>query len=160
MRGRHRRGARWFSEHLREQGYRCTVPRALIIDVLRAMPGHPSVEEIYFEAHKRYPQIGLTTVYRTLELLVRTGVVLKFDFGDGRTRFEMAGDFQGKAHHHHLICTSCGKIVEYTDFIKEELDLLKKTEDALSKKYGFAVQSHLLQFYGVCCVCLKKREQS
>ena len=84
------------------------------------------------------------------------GLVYKFDFGDGRARFELAEGPRGKDHHHHLVCTGCGRIVNYRDFIDEEVALLKKTEEGLSKNYNFAITNHLIQFYGLCEGCRKK----
>jgi Fur family ferric uptake transcriptional regulator len=96
-------------------------------------------------------------VYRTLELLVQRGMVFKFDFGDGRARYELSESPKGIGHHHHLICTGCGRIVDYTDFIKEEKELLKKTERGLAKKYNFHIMNHLIQFYGLCSQCVSRQ---
>jgi Fur family ferric uptake transcriptional regulator len=103
-----------------------------------------------------YPAIGLTTVYRTLDLLVQVGVVFKFDFGDGRARYELLDHFSKKAHHHHLICTSCKTIIDYDDFVHEELDLIQKTENALSERHNFQISGHMMQFYGLCDECRKR----
>ena len=96
--------------------------------------------------------MGLTTVYRTLELLVRMGIVSKFDFGDGRARYELAQGPRTK-HHHHLVCTKCGRIIDYTDFINKEVELLNKTEKALSDKHKFKINSHQIYFLGLCERC-------
>ena len=106
--------------------------------------------------HKVYPAIGLTTIYRTLEILVQMGLVFKFDFGDGRARYELAEGPKVIRHHHHLVCTSCGRVSDYTDFIDEEVELLNQTEKGLSKKFNFKITNHLIQFYGVCNKCNKK----
>ena len=96
-----------------------------------------TAEDIYIKVHKAYSGIGLTTVYRTLELLVNMGVVVKFDVGDSKARYELAMGPKGIRHHHHLICTTCGRIIDYTDFIDEEKDLLDRAEKGLSKRYNF-----------------------
>ena len=153
---RHKTG--WWHRRLRGRGYRITVPRQIILEVLSRTSRHLSAEDIYIEVHRIYPQVGLTTVYRTLELLMRMGLIYKFDFGDGRARYELAEGPQGELHHHHLICRGCGRVVDYTDFIEEEVDLLQKTEKGLSKKYNFKIQSHLIQFYGLCAECRKREE--
>ncbi|HAX60950.1 MAG TPA: ferric uptake regulation protein, partial [Elusimicrobia bacterium] len=62
-------------------------------------------------------------------------------------------DSKGKKHHHHLVCTNCGRIVDYTDFIDDEIELLQLTEKGLSKKYNFKITGHLIQFYGLCDKC-------
>jgi Fur family ferric uptake transcriptional regulator len=61
-------------------------------------------------------------------------------------------------HHHHLICTNCGRIIDYTDFVDEELELLKKTEKELTKKYNFEINNHTIQFYGLCDECSDKEK--
>jgi len=128
----------WFHGKIRGAGYRLTVPK-----------------EVYFAVHKEYPAIGLTTVYRTLELLVQMGLVSKFDFGDKRARYELSEGPGTQKHHHHLVCTSCGRIIDYTDFIDDEIELLEKTEKALSEKYNFKITNHIIQFYGLCEACQK-----
>ena len=132
-----------------------TIPRKAILEVLSNSEDPLSAEDIYISVHGMYPAIGLTTVYRTLDLLVQTGVVYKFDFGDGRARYELMDHFSTKAHHHHLICTSCKTIIDYDDFVHEELDLIHKTEDALSKRHSFQIKGHTMQFYGLCDKCGK-----
>jgi len=154
--GRGRHG--WGHGRLRELGYRLTVPRQVILDILGNAEGHPSAEEIYLQAHSVYPNIGLTTVYRTLDLLVRMGLVHKLDFGDRRARYEIARGPDDKEHHHHIICTNCGKVIDYNDFFEEETELIKKTEQGLAEKFNFKVTNHLIQFYGLCSECQKKQE--
>jgi len=122
---------------------------------LNRTAGHPSAEEIHFEVHKRHPDVGLTSVYRTLELLVEMGLVQKFDFGDGRARYELSTGPKEENHHHHLVCTKCKRIINYDDFIDDELELLKKTEKGLSEKFNFRITDHLIQFYGLCENCKK-----
>jgi Fur family ferric uptake transcriptional regulator len=149
-------GPPWLHGKFRGCGYRLTVPRQAILDLLSNTTEHLSAEDIYIKVHKVSPTIGLTTVYRTLELLVKAGLVMKFDFGDGRARFEIIDSQQSNGHHHHLICTECGRIIDYQDFIDEELELLKQTEKGLSKKYNFKIANHILQFQGICDKCQKK----
>jgi Fur family ferric uptake transcriptional regulator len=129
----------------------------VILDVLSKTDEHLSAEEIYMAVHKTYSAIGLTTVYRTLELLVQTGIVFKFDFGDGRARYELSESPGSIGHHHHLVCTGCRRIIDYTDFIAEEKELLKRTESGLAKKYHFLISNHLIQFYGLCEACRKRQ---
>ncbi|OGW40722.1 MAG: ferric uptake regulation protein [Nitrospirae bacterium RBG_13_39_12] len=150
-------GPPWWQGKFRGCGYRLTIPRGAILDVLSKTSKHLSAEDVYLEVHKVYPSIGLTTVYRTLELLVQMGLVFKFDFGDGRARYELAEGPKGIGHHHHLVCTGCGRVIDYTDFIDEEIELLKQTEKGLSKKYKFKITNHLVQFYGLCDKCKSER---
>ncbi len=157
MPGRNGTGPPWWHGRFRGCGYRLTKPREVIIDILRKTSNHLSAEDIYLAVHKVYTGIGLTTIYRTLELLVQMGLVYKFDFGDGRARYELSMDPKGVRHHHHLVCTKCGRIIDYTDFIDEEIELLNKTEKGLSKKFNFKIANHLIQFYGLCDKCVHKQ---
>jgi Fur family ferric uptake transcriptional regulator len=113
---------------------------------------HLSAKDIYAALYKMYPGIGLTTVYRTLDLLVRMGLINKFTFGDGPSRYEYQSEDK-KGHHHHIVCSKCGKIIDYSDFLEEELELVDKTEKHLSKKYNFKVLGHNIEFYGLCEKC-------
>lgn len=146
-------GPPWLRGKFKGCGYRLTVPRQAILDVLSNTKEHLSAEDIYLQVHKVYPAIGLTTVYRTLELLVQTGMVLKFDFGDGRARYELSEGPKGIGHHHHLVCTKCRRIIDYQEFVDEEKELLRKTEKGLSEKYHFQITHHVIQFYGLCSHC-------
>jgi Fur family ferric uptake transcriptional regulator len=148
----------WWHGKFMGCGYRLTMAREAILDILNRTTEHLSAEDIYFAVHKKYPGIGLTTVYRTLELLVQLGLVFKFDFGDKRARYELAVGPKGTRHHHHLVCTSCGRVIDYTDFIDEEVELLSLTEKGLSKKFEFEISNHLIQFYGTCKDCLGKKQ--
>jgi len=86
------------------------------------------------------------------------GIVQKFDFGDGKARYELIEGTKKETHHHHLICTKCRKVVDYTDFIEEEKDLIKKTEEALAAKHRFEIKNHIINFYGTCEDCRKGGE--
>ncbi|MCK9554849.1 transcriptional repressor [bacterium] len=151
------RGNSWWQGRLRGCGYRVTAGREIILDALMKTDKHLSAEDIYLAVKKTYPGIGLTTVYRTLEILVEMGLVFKFDFGDGRARYELVeGPNKEVAHHHHLVCTNCKRVIDYTDFIEDEIELLTKTEKGLSKKYNFDIKNHVIQFYGICGNCSMK----
>lgn len=157
MMNRHRCGRDWWQETFRGRGCRFTLPRQMILDVLAVASNHPSAEEIYLIVHRKCPSIGLTTVYRTLELLVQMKLVCKSDFGDGRSRYELTIGQERDKHHHHLVCAGCSKVIDYDDFLEEELELLQKTEKSLSRKYNFQIDGHIIQFYGLCERCRKKK---
>ena len=144
----------WWHGRFRSIGYRLTVPRHAILNILSTEKGHLSAEDIYLGVHKIYPSVGLTTVYRTLDLLTQIGLVYKFDFGDGCSRYELSAGPNTK-HHHHLICSNCGRVIDYEELINEESKLLKKTEEALSKKYKFKINGKQIQFSGLCDKCQK-----
>jgi len=132
--------------------FRWTLIRKAILDLLSRTSKHMSAKEIYDTLLKSYPGIGLSTVYRTLGLLSRMDLVNKLNIGEGERRYEYRSG-EEKAHHHHLICTNCGKIIDYSDFLDEEKDLIRKTEKNLARKYNFIVQDHNIDFYGLCKNC-------
>lgn len=156
MPGQDGMGPPWWHGRFRGCGYRITAGREAVLGVLAGTDKHLSAEDIYMRIRSRYPGVGLTTVYRTLDILSDLGLVCKSDFGDGRARYELAGGPKGTHHHHHLVCTGCKRAIDYTDFIDEEVALLKETERELSKKYRFKITGHLIQFYGLCERCLAK----
>ncbi len=150
-------GRGWWHGKFRVCGYRITAGREAILDVLSKSDKHLSAEDIYMKVHPKYPNVGLTTIYRTLDILANVGLLCKLDFGDGRARYELAEGSKRANHHHHLVCTGCNRIIDYTDFVDEEIELLKQTEKGLSKKYNFKITSHLIQFYGLCKECGAKK---
>ncbi|MBU0475052.1 MAG: transcriptional repressor [Bacteroidetes bacterium] len=142
------------NENFAEKGFRLTAPRKAVLSILSQNMNHPTVEEIYLQVHENYPSIGMMTVYRTLDLLVEWGVVHKFDFSEGKARYELIDHPDGIGHHHHLICHNCKKIINYTDFIDEEFKFITKLEKQLSKKHKFQITKHIIEFYGVCDSCV------
>jgi Fur family ferric uptake transcriptional regulator len=140
---------------LRKQQLRVTQPRKAILDLLAGTREHVSAEEVYFQVHKACPKIGLTTVYRTLDLLESMGIVTRLHFGDGRSRYELIENPMKPGHHHHLVCTECKKVIDYDDFVEEEVKLLKKVERELSLKHEFQISGHSMEFFGKCSRCRK-----
>lgn len=138
----------------RGSGFRMTFAREEIYKLLQKEK-HLSAEEIYFEIHKNFPNIGIATVYRTLNFLTGLGILKRREFGDGKARYELS-DIE---HHHHLLCTSCGRIIEYKDFMEEEVEFLRKLEGILSEKYEFEIKDHLINFYGLCKECKNFKER-
>lgn len=132
---------------LKERGYKLTPQRRAVLNVIiDNNDKHLSSEEVYDYVKKDCPEIGLATVYRTLQLLSDLDVITKINFDDGCARFELninAGDHQ----HHHAICSNCGQVVEI------ELDLLDELEEEIKKNYGFEVKDHRVQLYGLCEKC-------
>jgi len=141
----------WWQGKFRDCRYRITIPRQAIIDVLSGSSKHLSAEDIYLAVHNVYPTVGLTTVYRTLDLLTHMGLVVKFDFGDGRSRYELVKGTP--KYHHHLICTTCGRIIDYSDFMKEEVKLFNQLKKTLTQKYNFKIIAPRIQFLGQCSNC-------
>lgn len=138
---------------------RWTTSRDAVLALLKRTMTHVSAKDVYLELQRDFPGIGLTTVYRTLDLLSRAGVVTKINAGDGQYRYELSAGGE-KGHHHHLICISCGKILDYKDFEAEELELIKKTEAVLAKKFGFEICGHNIEFLGKCEICRSRNADS
>lgn len=136
---------------LKAKGFRMTLPRKVILNLLSKSESHLLAKDIYLKINKKYPDIGLTTVYRTLDLMVKMGLINKFEFGEGQSRYELTWDF--KEHHHHLVCLKCGKILDYNDFIEDEVKFFAKIQKFLSKKYKFDINNHEVYFYGKCSSC-------
>lgn len=152
-------GPPWWRPWLKRCGCRVTGPREAILKILSETPGHPSAEEIFFKVKQLYPQVGLATVYRTLDLLVNMGLVDKLDFGEGKARFELTKGPGTKGHHHHLVCIRCQKVIDYGEFTEKEQELLREIERHLSEKYDFQITGHLIQFYGICKECREKEKE-
>ena len=132
-----------FRRFLAESGYKTTKQRDLIAKTLFQSGRHISVEELYQYVRKQDPRIGLVTVYRTLKLLREAGLVEERHFGEGQTLYE-----EGlREHHDHLICTHCGKIVEFENHTIEDL------QEEVAKKYGFIILFHKHELYGLCDTC-------
>ena len=115
-----------------------------------------SAEQIYNEASKISFNVGLSTIYRNLELLVRIGLVWKFDAGDNKARYEIAKR-PDENHHHHLICKKCNSIIDYSASVDNEKDFIKMREKNLSNKYNFKIENHCIDFFGLCYKCRKSK---
>ncbi|MET3682393.1 Fur family ferric uptake transcriptional regulator [Alkalibacillus flavidus] len=137
-------------KQLHSQSYKLTPQREATVRVLlEHEEDHLSAEDVYLLVKDKAPEIGLATVYRTLELLTELKVVDKINFGDGVSRYDLRKE--GAEHfHHHLVCVECGSVTEI------EEDLLGDVEDVVESKFEFAVRDHRLTFHGVCKNCQNK----
>lgn len=139
-----------FKEKLKEKGCKLTMQRRSVLDVMMEHEGeHLSTEEIYDKVKSKFPEIGLATVYRTVQLFEEMGIVDRLNLDDGCSRFELAKE-GSLHHHHHLICETCNKVFEV------EQDLLEDIEKEIEKKYGFKIHDHNVMFYGTCEDCENK----
>ena len=146
----------WFYKRLSDSNYRLTRPRQAILNILNRTSRHLSAEDIYIGVHRAYSNVGLATIYRNLELLAQMGLVLKFDFGDKKSRYELTRDPE-KIHHHHLICKNCNKVIDYSESIDDEKEFLKRREKNLAKEYDFKIEGHFIDFFGLCNKCKAKK---
>ena len=133
-----------FRTYLREHNLPITAQRLAIADVLLESDRHLSAEEVTGELGSRRLRVGTATVYRTLELLVRSGLVVERDFGEGFRRYEPARDVP---HHEHLICTRCGAVREFRD------ERLERMTTLLAEAHGYVRQRHRLVIHGICDDC-------
>jgi len=131
---------------LSKQGYRLTPQRLMILSAIENSDDHISAEEIYTQVIARYPNVNISTVYRTLELLERLGMVTRTDLGGGRVRYHPAD----KGHHHHLVCRECGAIIDLDESV------LASLKDRLIREYGFIADLRHLAILGRCVNCGKK----
>ena len=134
-------------KRLKEKGLKVTHQRLLILSVLEQNSGrHMTAEDIYELVAEDYPEIGLATVYRTLQLLWDMQLVDRISLDDGCVRYEIGHllEDETKHNHHHLICRSCGRVIPF------DADLLDDLEHHIEETAGFRVMDHELKFYGLC----------
>ena len=139
-------------EKLRETGFKITPQRRAVIDILlKHNSEHLSSEQIYDLVRVDCPEIGLATVYRTMQLLDEIGVISKLNLDDGCIRYEISLNKNECHNHHHLICKNCSKIIEVQE------DLLESIESKIQERYKFDIVDHDVKFYGLCEDCKKYR---
>jgi len=130
---------------LTKRGYRLTPQRLMILSAIEESDSHISAEEIHARIVARYPNVNVSTVYRTLELLKRLGLVTETDLGEGRVRYHPAE----KGHHHHLVCKECGAIIDLDE------SLLTPLKSALLREYQFSADLKHLAILGRCLNCAR-----
>ncbi len=133
-----------FHQHIQRAGLKRTAQRDLILDVFLRTEKHLSSEDLYQLVKEEDPNVGHTTVYRTLKLLVEAGLAREVRFGDGRTRYEHN---YKHPHHDHMICTQCGRTIE---FFSADLERL---QDKIAARHQFEITHHTLRMFGYCADC-------
>lgn len=138
-------------DNIKKSGYKLTPQRREILKTLVESKGkHLSCDEIYEMVRTDCPDIGIATVYRTLQILENTQNVNRLNLDDGCIRYEL--DFDEENHsHHHLICKSCGSVYEV------RIDLLENLENNIEKNYDFKIIDHDLKFFGICKKCREEK---
>jgi Fur family transcriptional regulator, ferric uptake regulator len=130
---------RW-KGYLAQHRLNTTTQREAIVDQFLKTQEHISIEELLARVRKRHARVGYATVYRTLKLLVDSGLAVERHFGDGQSRYEVVGE-----HHDHLICASCGLILEFED------DEIEALQEKIAQRLGnFTVVRHRHELYGLC----------
>ena len=130
---------------LRQYGYKLTPQRRVVIKAITSTWEHLTATSIYQKMYQDQPNIGLVTIYRTLEILTRLKLLCHLHAGDNRRSYTISAP----GHHHHLICSNCDKVV---DFPSCELE---KAQQNLSRRTGFRIDDHRLEFVGLCQACRK-----
>lgn len=134
-----------FKKILKESGLKYTKQREIVLKILYHSDTHYTPEALYMEVKRREPSlnVGIATVYRTLNLLEESQMVTSLSFGTAGKKFELAN----KPHHDHLICKNCGKIVEF------ENSIIERQQALIAKEHKFKLTGHLMQLYGICEAC-------
>ncbi|MDX1415024.1 MAG: transcriptional repressor [Candidatus Promineifilaceae bacterium] len=136
--------AKVLSETLALNGYRITAARKAIIETLVKSGGHCTADELVDSVHAQMPGIGRMTVYRTLDILCQLALARPVYQGTGAAHFVL----MRAGHHHHMICSDCGQVIEFDDCLLEEISTEK-----IGDPFGFQVQSHLIELHGQCRDC-------
>lgn len=133
-----------FAAWLRDRRLPLTRQRRLVAEIVFGAEDHPSVEVIRRELDRHGERVGLATIYRSLDLLLKGGFIAAHDFGDGRRRFEPA---QAGARHEHLVCRRCGRVVE---FVNERIERMMRM---VADEHRFLYERHRAEIHGLCNDC-------
>ncbi len=136
-----------FKQMVRSMNLKVTDQRLAILKSLYAGRAHVTAQEVFEVVSENFPEIGFATVYRFLRTLTENGLVTEVRLGGLPARYELTP----KSHHDHLTCISCGKICEFENHHIEEL------QTKVAKQFGFELTSHVLELYGICSDCQKKK---
>lgn len=138
-----------FLERLQQHDYKLTPQRRMILQVFQDHPErHLSADDVFHLVRADHPEIGLATVYRTLDLFTEVNILQRIEFGDGRARYEFADRVR---HHHHLVCTDCGRVEEVHS------DIMQQLAQNLHKQYGFEAVDQEIKFFGRCRHCRARK---
>ena len=127
-------------------GYKFTPQRWAVIQIIASSQDHLTPAAIYEKVRQEHPNIGLVTIYRTLDILTKLGLICELHAGGSCHSYTTAAS----EDHHHLICSHCGKVVDFSGYDLGEL------EQRLSRETGFDIEDHLLEFTGLCQACQKE----
>jgi Fur family ferric uptake transcriptional regulator len=133
------------NSYIEKKGLRNSTARDVIAKEFFKTKDHITIEDLLKKTRKINPKIGIATVYRTINLLQECGLAVRRDFNTGIVAFEP----QSTRHHDHLICTSCGLIIEF--FFEE----IEQNQEKVAQKYGFVLKNHKMELYGICKNCRK-----
>ncbi len=140
-----------FEQYLADNGLKHSRQREVILQYFLETGGHMTVDDLHRLIHRKHPEIGRTTIYRTLKLFCDAKLAESIELKDGLTRFE---HHYKHSHHDHMICIECGTILE---FVSAEIENL---QDEIAHAYGFTIDSHRHQIFGVCQKCSQRRQNA
>ena len=135
-------------EQLQTRGMRVTPQRAIIFEAIEHLEGHITAEEIFAQVQKINPYVSLATVYRTLELLQGMDLINQTNFGRSQAYFAL----KNHGPHHHLVCSQCGRIEEFSD---EVFDSVRRD---LQARYGFQAHTDHMSIFGLCHSCQEVKD--
>jgi Fur family ferric uptake transcriptional regulator len=126
---------------------RLTTQRQVILEELSKVKTHPTASELYDMVRKRLPRIGLGTVYRNLELMADSGMILKIEVGGTQKRFDATTE-----EHYHIRCSACGKVDDI------DVQVVKELIDQAADATPYLILGHHVEFTGICSVCQKRQQ--
>tara|TARA_Y100000588_G_C14261648_1_gene927884 strand:+ start:2806 stop:3228 length:423 start_codon:yes stop_codon:yes gene_type:complete len=130
---------------LSRQGHRLTGPRRAVVDTMRLLGNHFTAEEV----QQALPAVGRATIFRTMKLMRELEMICQVVLDDGTIVYQLVGEDESE-HHHHVICSDCGKVAEFTS------DGLERLLEDVASMTGFEVGAHRIELYGQCDSCQKK----
>ena len=145
------RAVQTFAEYLSSKDLKLTKERKAVLEELFLHPGHLEAEELAHNLRKKKKSASRATIYRTLDLLVESGIVRKVDLGHGHSHYELGLDHP---HHEHMICLKCGRVFEFSD------RSIEKALSRLCRNSGFEHTSHRFQIFGYCDKCKMGERQA
>lgn len=137
-------------EHLRAAGYRNTPARRAVLKALIDGPSHMTAPDVVAAVDETSPSVGRASIYRTLDLLTKLGLLQSSTLGGTETTYMLAPS----GHHHHAICLECRETIEIDECVMGEM------EGLLHERTGFEVRGHLLEIYGLCPRCAVAKPDS
>jgi Fur family ferric uptake transcriptional regulator len=140
-----------FKQLLKQNGLKFTTQREVILKALYSNNDHFTPDTLYILIKKKYPDlnVGIATIYRTLNMLESADIATSLSFGSQGKKFELGN----KPHHDHMICKKCNEIIEFED------KAIEKRQEQIAKERDFKLTGHLMQLYGICSKCQKKDEE-
>ncbi len=138
---------REFQNFLQVESLKATTERFAVLDEVYSTNYHFDADDILLQMHKKNQPASRATIYRTLELLEKCGLIRKARLTDKKSYFEHT---YGRHHHEHMKCTTCGKVIEF------ESEEIEKLQDAICRQYNFKMTHHILHLFGLCEDCQKE----